>query len=75
MLDRELKLYQSFFNKKPSDREMLENLTELQYVTRGELFDMIISNKKDIGKEYTIIVIILIANLMVNLLGMIILLS
>lgn len=75
MLSRELKLYQNYINKEPTDTEMLKNLTKLQHDTRGELFDMIIGNRKQIGKEHTVIVIILIINLMANLLGMALLLS
>lgn len=74
MLDRELKLYQSYIDYKPSDHDMLVNLTKLQYLTRGELFDMIIYNKRTITKKQKIIIVISLVNLMLNLVNMTLLL-
>lgn len=74
MLNRELHLYQNYINKKPTDTEMLENLTKLQHVTRGELFDMLATNKKDNIKKQKIIIVISVLNLTLNLTNMILLL-
>lgn len=76
MLGEELKKYQKYINKQHSNNEMLKEIIKLKFVTRGELFDILLGiNTKlfKIKRNLIIFLSIAILSLLLNLVCMILL--
>lgn len=71
MLEKELKQCERYLEEEHSNRAMLKHLITLNYLTRGEIFEIILKN--NINKKNNLLLVISILNLIAMLLLIILL--